>query len=304
MAATLPASPATEIAERELSPTPWQTTRARARRHLGLQLGLGVLLLMALVAVLAPLISPYDPYTQHLLARLLPPVWAHGGQWAHPFGTDQLGRDCLSRLLYGARVSIGIGLGAAAIGALIGVTLGLLAGYFGGRVDQAVSFLLTCQLSMPHLLLIMALVFVFGPSMKVVIGVIGVTHWTYYLVLTRAGTQRIRELDFIAAARAIGSGPLRIMFGEIVPNVLNQIIVIFTLEVAIAILDESALSFLGLGVPDPIASWGKLIAQGREMMFFRPWLVILPGIALFTLVIAINLLGDGIRDVTVADRSR
>lgn len=267
-------------------------------------LGLGVLSVMALLAALAPWIAPYNPDTQDLLARLLPPVWIHGGTWAHALGTDQLGRDCLSRLLYGARVSIGIGLGAAFIGALVGVTLGLVGGYFGKIPDQCVSFLLTCQLSMPHLLLIMALVFVLGPSLKVVICVIGFTHWTYYLVLSRSGTQRIRELDFVAAARATGSGPLRTMFSEIFPNLLNQVVVIFTLEVAYAVLDESALSFLGLGVPDPIASWGKLIAQGREMMFFRPWLVVLPGIALFLLVIAVNLLGDGIRDVVDTDLER
>lgn len=282
--------------------TPSQMALKAARRHLGLQLGLGILVLMALFAVLAPWLAPHDPYLQNLPLRLLPPAWADGGQWEYLLGTDHLGRDYLSRIIYGARISMMIGLGAATIGALIGVTLGVLAGYFGGWVDQAVNFLVTCQLAVPSLLLIMALVFVIGQSIAVVIFVIGATHWVLYLMVTRSATLRLRELDFVAAARTMGCSKFQIAVKEILPNLANQITVIFTLEVAVAILNEATLSFLGLGVPSPTPSWGLMIAEGKTAMFFQPWLVILPGIALFILVIAINLLGDGVRDITVTHR--
>lgn len=282
--------------------SPASIARRRARSHTGLQIGCFIILAIAIIALLAPWLSPFDPYAQNLAERLLPPVWVNGGNWTHLLGTDHLGRDYLSRLLYGARVSLGIGFGAASIGCVIGVALGLLAGYFGGRIDQVINFVLNCKLAMPHLLLIMALVFVLGPSVTVVVVVIGMTHWTFYLLVTRATTLQLRELDFVAAARAIGCSRLQIMLREILPNVANQIIVIFTLEVGNAMLSEAALSFLGLGVPAPIPSWGLMIAEGKAAMFFRPWLVVIPGIALFVLVIAINLLGDGIRDVTAPDR--
>ena len=282
--------------------TPTQMALKGARRHLGLQVGFAILILMALFAVFAPWLAPHDPYLQNLPMRLLPPVWSDGGQWEHLLGTDHLGRDYLSRIIYGARISMMIGLGAATIGAVIGVTLGVLAGYFGGWVDQAVNFLVTCQLAVPSLLLIMALVFVIGQSITVVIFVIGATHWVLYLMVTRSATLRLRELDFVAAARTMGCSKFQIAAKEILPNLANQIIVIFTLEVAVAILNEATLSFLGLGVPSPTPSWGLMIAEGKTAMFFQPWLVILPGIALFILVIAINLLGDGVRDVTVTNR--
>jgi len=295
----------TSEAEREqaqLGLTPGQVAIKRARRHPGLLVGFGILLVMALFAVLAPWLAPHDPYLQNLSLRLLPPAWVEGGQWSHLLGTDHLGRDYLSRIIYGARISMMIGIGAATIGAIIGVTLGVIAGYFGGWLDQAVNFLVTCQLAVPSLLLIMALVFVIGQSITVVIFVIGATHWVFYLVVTRSATLRIRELDFVAAASAMGCSRLQIAVKEILPNLVNQILVIFTLEVAVAILNEATLSFLGLGVPSPTPSWGLMIAEGKTAMFFQPWLVILPGIALFVLVIAINLLGDGVRDVTVTNR--
>ena len=281
--------------------SPARAAWLRVKQHRGLHVGFGIMFFISACALLAPLVAPSDPYVQSLTERLLPPVWVHGGVWAHPLGTDMLGRDYLSRILYGARISMMIGLGAASIGCLIGVTLGVTAGYFGGRYDQAVNFLLSCHLALPGLLIIMALVFLIGSSIKVVIVVIGVNHWAFYLLVTRSATMRIKQLDFIAAARAAGSSRLQILCQDVLPNVFNQIIVVFTLEVGIAILSEAALSFLGMGVPSPMPSWGLMIAEGKQAMFFQPWLVILPGIMLFSLVIAINLMGDGIRDVTAPE---
>ena len=265
--------------------------------HPGLMLGLVILASLVILAAFAPWISPYNPYDQHLPQRLLPPFWVDGGTYLHLLGTDHLGRDYLSRLIYGARVSLLIGFGAASIGCLIGVTLGMCAGFFGGIIDRIVSFILTCQLALPGLLLAMALVFLIGPSVGVVICVIGFLHWSYYLVVPRAATQKIRDLEYITAARAIGSSRLQIMVTEILPNLFSEIIVIFSLEVGVAVLAEAALSFLGVGIQPPTSSWGLMIAEGKVSVFLRPWLVILPGIFIFLLVLAANLVGDGLRDL-------
>lgn len=281
--------------------TPMQVMRRRMRSHHGFLIGAGILVALILIAALAPWIAPHNPLEPTLGDRLLPPVWEAGGRWEYLLGTDHLGRDYLSRLVYGARISLSIGFGAASIGCLIGVTLGVCAGYFGGFVDQAINYVLTCQLALPGLLLAMALVFLIGPSLLVVVCVIGALHWTYYLVVTRSATMQIRRLDYVAAAQAIGSGHRQIILYEILPNVRNQIIVIFTLEVGIAILAEAALSFLGVGIQPPTPSWGLMIAEGRTAMFYRPWLVILPGLAIFLLVIATNLMGDGLRDATAQE---
>jgi peptide/nickel transport system permease protein len=278
--------------------TPGQVFRRRMFGHTGFLIGAGLILLIALIALFAPLLAPHDPFVQSLSSRMMPPVWADGGSWDHLLGTDQNGRDYLSRLIYGTRVSITIGIGAASIGLLIGVTLGVLAGYFGGWVDHGVSFLLTAQLALPGLLLAMALVFIIGPSIWVVIGIVGVLHWTYYLVVTRSATQRIRNLDFVAASSASGANSRQIIWHEILPNLVSSIIVIFTFELGIAILAESSLSFLGVGIQPPTPSWGLMIAEGKQAMFYRPWLVILPGLCLFLLVIGANLMGDGLRDIT------
>jgi peptide/nickel transport system permease protein len=285
----------------DVAVTPWQAARRRMLRHRGFLIGVGIILAIGVMALLAPWLAPHDPLVQDLARRLVPPIWDANGSWAHVLGTDHLGRDYLSRLMYGARISLLIGLGAASIGCVIGVGLGVAAGYFGGRVDQAVSYLLTCQLALPGLLLAMSLVFLIGPSVAVVIGIIGVLHWTYFLVVTRAATMQIRELDYVTAARTLGCTRWQIISHEVLPNLLNQIIVVFTLEVGVAIIAEASLSFLGVGVPAPTPSWGLLIAEGRNSMFFRPWLVVVPGLFLFALVIAINLMGDGLRDVTAPE---
>jgi peptide/nickel transport system permease protein len=284
--------------EEALAPAPRNMLLRRALAHKGLLIGGIVVGALLLVAIFAPLLAPHDPYAQSLAKRLLPPAWEAGGTWEHILGTDQVGRDYLSRLIYGTQVSLIIGFGAATVGLLIGVTLGICAGYFGGWVDTVVSFALTAQLELPGLLLAMALVFIIGPSVWVVIGIIGVLHWTYYLVVTRSATQRLKSQDFVAAANAMGASRWQVLRSEILPNLSSQIIVIFTFELGIAILAESSLSFLGVGIQPPIPSWGLMIAEGKQALFYRPSLVLFPGLMLFLLVIGANLLGDGLRDVT------
>jgi peptide/nickel transport system permease protein len=254
----------------------------------------GIIVLMALAA---PLIAPYDPYAQDLGNRLVPPVFMEGGSWAHTLGTDGLGRDYLSRVIYGARVSLMIGLLTALISGLIGAVLGVTAGYFGGRVDALICYVLAVRLSMPVVLVALAVVSVIGGSLVVVITVLGLLLWDRYAVVMRSATQQVRALDFVVAAQAVGASTPRIILTEVLPNVMSSLIVVATFEVAHAILLEAALSFLGLGVQPPLPSWGLMIAEGRQHLLFEPWVIVIPGLALSVLVLSVNMLGDGIRDL-------
>lgn len=258
--------------------------------------GAGLLLLITVIALLAPWLSPHDPYQQNLQARTIVPVWYEAGSWAHPLGTDPLGRDYLSRLMYGARISLLIGLSVALLSGLIGTTLGMLAGYFGGRIDMVVSFAVTTRLALPVILVALATVALIGGSLWVVILVLGLLKWDRFAVVMRSATQQVRALDYVAAAQANGASTARVIFGEILPNVLPQLIVVATLEAASAILLEAALSFLGLGVQPPLPSWGLMISEAKSYMFFSFWLIAIPGTALALLIFAINLAGDGLRD--------
>lgn len=289
---TMSSGAALETPAEERRPSVWM----RAARHRSVQIGGGIVLLWVLCALVGPLLWSADPFAQSLSDRLLPPAWDARGAAAHPFGTDSLGRDVLARLLHGSRISLAIGFGAAFIGAVIGVALGACAGYFGGRVDQAVMFLLTCKLALPGLLLAMTLIYFLNPSVATVIGVIGVLHWTLYLVVTRTSTMRIRELDYVRASLVAGASARQVIAWDVLPNLAGSILVVFTFEVAVSILSEASLSFLGVGVPSPTPSWGLMIAEGKGSMFLRPWLVVLPGLALFLLVVGVNMLGDGLRD--------
>jgi peptide/nickel transport system permease protein len=286
-----------------LAPSPAALLRRRIFRHWGLIIGGAILLTIVLMALLAPLIAPYDPYDQQLSRKLIPPIWhaTEKATWAHPLGTDQLGRDYLSRLLYGAQVSLLIGSSAMVISGIIGTLLGMVAGYFGGRVDMAVSFLITTRLSMPIVLVALAVVSIVGSSLAVVIWVLGLLMWDRFAVVMRSATQQIRAREFITAAQALGCSTSRILFAEVFPNILNQLIVVATLDMAQAILLEAALSFLGLGVQPPTPSWGLMVSEAKGLMFFDPWLITIPGVALFLLVLAINMLGDGLRDVTAPE---
>jgi len=275
--------------------------RRRVFGHQGVMIGAAIVLAAVLIALSAPLIAPHDPYYQDLLNRLVPPVWDSRGSWEHILGTDHLGRDYLSRLIYGARISLLIGIGAALISGLIGTVLGVAAGYFGGRVDMIVTFMITVRLSMPVVLVALAVVAIVGGSLQVVIMVLGFLLWDRFAVVMRSSTLQIRSMDYVAAAQAVGCSTTRILTTEIMPNVVNNLIVIATLEIAHAIILEAALSFLGLGVQPPLPSWGLMVSEGKDMMLFEPWLITIPGVALFLLVLAINLLGDGARDITAPE---
>lgn len=288
-------------AEEILEPSPGALLRRRAFGHKGFMFGAFVLGVIVFMAVFAPLLAPFDPYDQELSRRLIPPIWNEDGNWTYPLGTDNLGRDYLSRIIYGSRISLMIGFSAMLLSGLIGTTLGVLAGYFGGKVDMVITFIITTRLSMPVILVALAVVATTGGSLTAVILVLGLLIWDRFAVVLRSATQQVTALDYITAAQAAGCSTLRILLTEIMPNIMNHLIVVATLEVAHAVLLEAALSFLGLGVQPPLPSWGLMVSEGREVMFFLPFMITIPGIALFLLVLSVNLLGDGIRDVTAPE---
>jgi len=273
----------------------------KVKGHQGMIIGSVIVITVIAIALLAPLIAPHDPYHQDLMRRLVPPAWDSRGSWEHILGTDHLGRDYLSRLIYGARISLLIGIGAAVISGIIGTFMGVMAGYFGGRVDMVVTFLITVRLSMPVVLVALAVVAIVGGSLQVVVTVLGLLLWDRFAVVMRSSTLQIRSMDYVAAARAVGCSTSRVLIAEVMPNVVNNLIVITTIEIAHAIILEAALSFLGLGVQPPLPSWGLMVSEGKDMMLFEPWLIAIPGVALFMLVLAINLMGDGARDITAPE---
>ncbi|WP_163027401.1 ABC transporter permease, partial [Pseudomonas viridiflava] len=241
--------------------------------HRGFAIGAVLLLIIVLGALFAPWLAPYDPYTQDVMLRMKPPVWMANGTWDYVLGTDKLGRDYLSRLLYGARISLFIGFSAALISGVIGTIMGLLAGYFGGKVDAVISYLITTRLAMPVVMIALASASLIGGSLKVVIILLGCLLWDRFAVVVRAAVQQIRDAEYVASAQALGCSTLRILASEILPNLVGALIVVATLEMAHAILLESALSLLGVGVQPPIPSWGLMIAEGKPYMFFSPWVI-------------------------------
>ncbi len=289
------------LTESFAGPSPGELLRRRIRGHAGLLIGAGVLALIVLMAFAAPWLAPQDPYAQDLASRLIPPLWHENGSWVHPLGTDMLGRDYLSRVVYGSRISLLIGFSVMLISGVIGAVLGIVAGYFGGRTDLVVTYLITVRLSLPVILVALTTVALAGSSLWMVILVLGLLKWDRYAVVLRSATQQVRNLDYVTAARAIGCPTWRVIAGEVLPNVSSHLIVVATLEMGSAILLEAALSFLGLGVQPPAPSWGLMISEAKGYMFFSPWLISIPGLALFALVLAINLLGDGVRDVTAPE---
>jgi len=265
--------------------------------HKGLLVGTSIVLFFILVALFAPIITRHDPYGQDLYHRLQNPVWYADGDWENPLGTDRMGRDYLTRLIYGSRVSLIIGFSAVAISMVIGCTLGIVGGYFRGRIDMMINYLTTVQLSMPVIIVALAIMSLTKGSFLLVIFIIGFFGWTGFAIVTRSTTQQIRSLDYIVAAQAAGCSNFKIIFSEILPNVLPQVIVVATLGIAGAILAETGLSFLGLGVNPPTPSWGLMVNEGKVFMFTKPWVILFPGILIFLLVYAMNMLGDGLRDI-------
>jgi ABC-type dipeptide/oligopeptide/nickel transport system permease subunit len=255
-----------------------------------------LLVLIVGAAVFAPWISPYNPLTVDIQHRLGPPAWMEGGARAHVLGTDQVGRDLLSRMVYGGRVSLVIGVVAVLISSSIGVLLGLGAGYADRRVDWVIMTMINVMLTFPFVLLALAVIAVLGPSLVNMIIVLGVADWPLYARVIRAETLAIRERDFVVAGRALGMSHLRIVFRQILPNLVSVIVVIATLQVARVIILESFLSFLGLGVQPPTPAWGNMLGEGRLYMLNSWWIAAFPGLAIFVTTLAINLMGNALRD--------
>ncbi|MFN2461569.1 MAG: ABC transporter permease [Candidatus Velthaea sp.] len=271
----------------EAKPAPWR----RIFRDPAAVAGLAIVVIVAVCALFAPLLTHVDPNAQDLSATFLAP-----GTGGHVLGTDNLGRDLLARIIWGSRVSATVGLCVVAIGGTIGISLGLIGGYFRGWADAVIGRLADVQLAFPLVLLAVAVVAVVGPGLVTVIAVIGVTSWVQYVRVIRAETLSLAQREFVAAAEALGASNRRIVLRHLLPNVSSPAIVLGTFEVARAVVLESSLSFLGLGVPPTIPSWGGMLADGRQYLDTAWWIGLFPGLAIVIAVLGVNLLGDGLRD--------
>lgn len=252
--------------------------------------------MFVLVALLAPLLAPADPYDQSLRLRFRPPVWEERGSWAYPLGTDRLGRDLLSRIIYGARVSLAAGVVTVLISSAFGAAVGLVAGYYGGRTDATLMRVTDATLSFPVILLALILAVTMGPSFTNVVIAIAVILWARYARVIRGQVLTLMTLDFIAQARIAGAGAWRIITRHLLPNTLNTLVVLITLQVGYVIIVEASLSFLGAGIPPPTPAWGSMIAEGRDFVTSAWWVSFFPGLAILLVVLAFNLLGDWLRD--------
>jgi peptide/nickel transport system permease protein len=284
----------------EIEPFKLSEGRRLWRKFTGNPIGVigGIILLTVIVgAVFADYFAPHEPNRQRLMARLKPPFWADGGSMTYPLGTDNVGRDIWSRIIHGSRISLIVGICAVGVSMLIGVTLGLVAGFWGGRTDATIMALVDIMLAFPQLILAFAMVAVLGPGIGNIILVLGLTGWERYARVVRAEVLALREREFVQAAQAIGVPNLKIIFGHIMPNTFSSVIVMATLQTAQAILAEAALSFLGLGTGRTYPSWGQMISLGRDYISIAWWLSTFPGLAILLTVLAINLVGDRIRDV-------
>ena len=255
-----------------------------------IRVGIVIVLIAVAAALVGPLLTPYDPSAQELARRL------EGPTLAHPFGLDELGRDILARILSGARISLLVGVAVVSVSSAVGMLLGSIAGYFGGRVDDVISRVIDVLMAFPGILLAIALVAVLGPSLTNVVLALSIIGWVGYARLVRGQTLRAREFDFVQAARALGAGSGRIILRHVLPTAFPAVVVQATLGMAGAIIAEAALSFLGLGVQPPTPSWGTMLDAGRSHLFDAPHLTIFPGVAIALLVLGFNFLGDGLRD--------
>jgi peptide/nickel transport system permease protein len=260
-------------------------------------IGASIVLAVVTMAVLAGSFAPNDPNRVNLVARLTPPFWEEGGNLRYLLGTDQLGRDLLSRIIYGARVSIMVGILSVVTGGTLGTLLGLIAGYYGGRLDSLIMRLTDIQMSMPFMLMALFVVALLGPSLTNIVVVFIITAWFIYARLARASTLSVRENQYIEAARALGASDVRVLRRHVLPSLVSPLVVIASFEIARIITTEAALGFLGLGVPPPDPSWGSMLSDGREYIQDAWWIATLPGLALMTTVLGINIVGDSLRDI-------
>jgi peptide/nickel transport system permease protein len=259
----------------------------------------GVVIVVAVLAMAftAPLLAPHNPNRLQFGSRLLPPAWRVGGTWTHPLGTDSLGRDVLSRVLFGSRVSVIVGVSAVAIAGMIGVTVGVVGGFYGGAIDAVIGRVVDTFLSVPFVVLALAVVGVLGPGLVNIIVVLGFVGWVGFSRVVRGETLSMRAREFVLAARALGQTNRRLIWRHLLPNVLPSVIVLATLDVATTIIAESALSFLGLGVQHPTVTWGGMLADGRQYVATAWWLAVAPGLAITMTVLGVIFLGDWLRDV-------
>ncbi|KIF67398.1 peptide ABC transporter permease [Streptomyces sp. AcH 505] len=295
MTVTTPAAAAPAATAAERGPRA-AALRTLLRNKLAV-VALAVLAIMLIFAIFAPLIAPYDPNAQDLLLRLKPPAWQSGGSGAHLLGTDQLGRDMLSRVIYGTRISLLVGAGAALLAGVIGTVVGLASGYFGGWLDRVLMRLADVQLAFPAILLALAIVGFLGSGLWYVILVLGFTGWVSYARVVRSEVMSLRSRDFITEARAIGVTDGAIMRRHLLPNVMAPLATIGTLHIAAAIVAEASLSYLGLGVPKETVTWGSMLADGQLYLGTSWWVAVFPGVALMITSLAVNITGDALRDV-------
>jgi peptide/nickel transport system permease protein len=274
----------------------WLVTLKRLARRRTALVGLGVVVIVLLAALFAPWLSPFDPLEQDINQRLKEPGWQTAAGRIHVLGTDHLGRDILSRVIFGSRIALVVGLSAVLISGVLGMAIGLVAGYFGGKVDDFFMRLADIQLAFPFILLAIAVIAVRGPTLFNIILVIGVSSWVVYARVVRGEVLSIREREFVQAAIALGSRDGRVLVRHVLPNAFTPWLVVATLDMARVIVIESALSFLGLGVQPPTPTWGGMLADGRVYLSTAWWLATFPGLAIFVTVLGINLLGDGLRD--------
>jgi len=274
----------------------WSTLRQLVRSPGGVVGAVMVVAVLA-VAVFAPWLAPYDPQKQNITQRLRPPAWLEGGSAQHLLGTDSLGRDICSRVIFGSRISLAVGLTATALSGLAGVSLGLAAGYLGKGIDTVVSRVGDVQQAIPFLVLAIAVAAMLGPGLTNLILVLVVTTWVTFFRVVRGEVLSVREEQYVWAARSIGCSNMRIMLRTILPNVMASVIVIATLLVANMIIFEASLSFLGLGTPSNIPTWGRIVSDGREYVSSEWWISLFPGLAILITVMGINLLGDALREV-------
>jgi peptide/nickel transport system permease protein len=268
-----------------------------AWRHFKIWIGGAILVLLCVCGVAAPLLAPHDPQAQTLEDRLRPPRWAEDGSRSYWLGTDNLGRDILSRIIYGSQISLLVGTATVILAGLVGCTLGAVSGYFGNTTDEIVSKISEIFLAFPFLLIAIAMMAFLGQGVGNLIVALMLSRWVQYCRVVRGEVLSLKERDFVTAAKALGGQDFYVLLRHVVPNTVASVTVIATFAMAIVIISEASLSFLGLGVPAHIPTWGSMLSEGRSYINRAPWLTIFPGLAIFITVFGINLLGDGLRDI-------